>query len=323
MNVLVVGSSKIDLFFELENKSSVAVSDKNIALKLGDKIPVGVKKIALGGDGANISVGLKRLGIPTRFYTFLGNDFFSKEMEETIKKEEVDLIVRKNGDKSSLSLIFCLNSDRIIFTSHEVRDHKFLYEADKLPDFIYLTSVGDQWQDFYKQVLNFCKQYKIPLGFTPGSVQLKEKSGILFDVFKSSKIVFLNVDEAKKILDFQNIPHTEDIKDILGKMKLMGIETVSLTNGLEGSWAIDSSNKFYFIRSFGQKAPEITGAGDAYTSGFLSFYLQGLETKECMRRGALNAGSVVSKIGAQEGLLSKEEMERISSENKDFVAEEI
>lgn len=323
MNVLVVGSSKIDLFFELENKTSVAVSDKDISLKLGDKIPVGIKKIALGGDGANISVGLKRLGVSTRFYTFLGNDFFSKEMEETIKKEEIDLIVRKNGDKSSLSLVFCINSDRVIFTSHEIRDHEFLYEADKLPDFIYLTSVGEQWQDFYRQVLDFCKQYKIPLGFTPGSVQLEKNSEILTDVLKQSRIIFLNLDEAKKILDFQKIPHSDDIKDVLSKMKLIGGETVSLTNGLEGSWSIDSSNKTYFIKPFGEKAAEITGAGDAYTSGFLDSYLRGLETKECMKSGALNAGSVVSKIGAQEGLLSKEEMEKTLSENKNFGAEEL
>lgn len=323
MTVLVFGSSKIDLFFGIEDKNCFSLLDKNISLKLGDKIPVDIKKITLGGDGANISVGLERLGVNTVFYTFFGNDLFSKEMEEIIKAEKVNLIAQKIGEKSSLSLILNFDNDRIIFTNHEVRDHVFSYQENNLVNFIYLTSLGDNWENAYKQVLAFAREKNIPLVFTPGTKQLENNSETLNAVLRNSKIIFINLEEAKKILEFQNIQYKNDIKDILFQIKSLGAEIVSITNGLEGAYVAGGEDNFYLIGPFRKEALERTGAGDAYASSFFAHYLLGFEISECMRRGAFNANSVVLKIGAQEGLLSKEEIEKISSENKDFMAKEI
>jgi len=39
-------------------------------------------------------------------------------------------------------------------------------------------------------------------------------------------------------------------------------------------------------------------------------YLSGYPINECMRYGTFNASSVITKVGSQEGLLTKEEMEK-------------
>ena len=52
-----------------------------------------------------------------------------------------------------------------------------------------------------------------------------------------------------------------------------------------------------------------TGAGDAYTAGFLAAVLNGQLIEEAMRWGALDGASVIQKIGAEEGLLTKLELE--------------
>ena len=101
------------------------------------------------------------------------------------------------------------------------------------------------------------------MGFTPGSPQLKENSGILIDSLKNSKIVFINREEAEKILSFRNISYKDDIKDVLSKMKTLGMEVLSITDGLSGAYALDNNENFYFIKSFGEGAAERTGAGDA------------------------------------------------------------
>lgn len=323
MNVLVVGSSVIDLFLEIEDKSHIKTYQDSILLKLGDKIPIDMKKITLGGDGANVSVGLKRLSLDTTFFTFFGSDLFSKEVEETLRKEEVELIVEREGAKCSLSMIFNFDSDRIIFSHKEERPHDFYYNEKKLPDFVYLASIGERWEDAYSKVLDFTKKNNIPMGFTPGTPQLKENSDILIDSLKNSKTVFINREEAEKILSFQNISYKDDIKDVLSKMKTLGMEVLSITDGLGGAYALDNNGNFYFIKSFGEGATERTGAGDAYASGFLSSYLLGFDIPECMRTGCFNANSVVSKIGAQEGLLNIEQMEEISNKNPEFKAEKI
>lgn len=323
MNVLIIGSSVIDLFLDIKDKSHITGNDNNVSLKLGDKIPIDLKKIALGGDGANISVGLKRLSIDTTFFTFFGNDLFSKEMEETLKKEGVKLIAEREGERSSLSLIFNFNKDRIIFSHREQKDHNFYYNEETLPDFIYLSSIGEKWLDAYAKALDFTKKNNIPMGFTPGTPQLKQNSEILIACLKNSKIVFINRDEAEKILKFQKISYSNDIKDVLSKVKNLGMEVLSVTDGISGAYALDNNGNYYSIESFGEGAVERTGAGDAYTSGFLSHYLLGLDIPGCMRRGCFNAHSVVLKTGAQDGLLTRLEMEKLSEENKGFTAQEI
>jgi len=323
MKVLVVGSSKIDLFFEVIEKSHIKSSGNDVLLAAGDKIPIDIKRIALGGNGANISVGLKRLGHETTFFTYFGNDVFSKEMEDIIKKEGINLKAQNIGDKSSLSLILDLDKDRIIFSHHEPKAHPFTYDDPALPDFVYLISVGPSWEETYEEVLEFVKKNNIPLIFTPGSPQIDSASQVLKDVTDSAKIIFVNLDEAKKLLKLQGIQVQQNPKEILSKMKSLGAEVVSVTDGLNGAYAIDKNNETYFIKPFGQEAVERTGAGDAYASSFLAHYLLGLDVAECMKRGTFNANSVVSKVGAQEGLLNKEEMEKIAADNKDFKAEKI
>lgn len=323
MNVLVIGSSIIDLFLEVQDKSHITTVGENVSLKLGDKIPIDIKKIASGGDGANVSVGLQRLSINTVFYTFFGTDLFSREIQDKIKEEKIKLIAENSGEKTSLSLIFDFDSDRIIFSHREERVHNFNYKEESLPDFIYLASIGDKWENAYSSVLEFIKKNNIPFAFTPGTPQLRKPSENLFDVLKQAKIVFLNRDEAEKILKLKNISYSKDIKDVLFKFKNFGMELLSVTDGLKGAYFMGNTGKVYFIKPFGEKAIERTGAGDAYTSGFLAKYLMGADVTECMRWGPANANSVTQKTGAQEGLLTLDQMNEILKEHEDFKAEEI
>ena len=54
---------------------------------------------------------------------------------------------------------------------------------------------------------------------------------------------------------------------------------------------------------------EKTGAGDAYTAGFLAATLNNQPIEEAMHWGALDSASVIQKTGAEDGLLTKLELE--------------
>src|SRR3989344_6044593 len=100
MHVLVIGSSVIDLFLSLD---------------LGDKIPSQISRSAVGGNGANVSVGLTKLEIPTTFYTYLGNDFFSREIESGLSSQGVELDIERHPESSSpLHIILDFPDDRVI-----------------------------------------------------------------------------------------------------------------------------------------------------------------------------------------------------------------
>jgi len=52
-----------------------------------------------------------------------------------------------------------------------------------------------------------------------------------------------------------------------------------------------------------------TGAGDAFSSTVTAMLADGLTLPEALRRGPINSMSVVQYIGAQKGLLTREQIE--------------
>src|SRR3990172_5397092 len=124
MNMLVVGSSVIDLFLKAD-KDHYINNENKVTFTLGDKVP--------------------------------------EEIEKNLNKEGIDLLANTGEENSSLSLIFNFDSDRIIFSHHPIKQYIFEYNKETKPDFIYLTSIGKYWQECYGQVLEFAKQNNIPL----------------------------------------------------------------------------------------------------------------------------------------------------------------
>lgn len=300
MHVLVVGSSVIDLFLTLD-PLHFEINDKKVLLSLGDKVPSDIKKLALGGNGANASVGLTRLEIPTTFYTYLGGDVLSTEIQNKLTSEGVALKAQRDSGNTSISLIFDFETDRIIFTHHEKREHNFSFN-EKGFDYVYLHSIGEPWTDAYREVLEYVKSNNIPLAFSPGSHQIEEAGDAFMDALKSSKIYFSNREEAAKIVGAD--PKSE-IKDLLSKIKELGPQIVSITDGAEGAYAMDESNNTYYIKASPAKGVEKTGAGDAYASAFFAAILHGQNIAAAMSWGVLNAAGVMGQIGAQTGLLTK------------------
>lgn len=324
MNVLVVGSSVIDLFLKIDEKHT-EISNGKVTLLLGDKIPSEIKTLGLGGNGANISVALTRLEIPTSFYTYLGNDPLSREIEEGLTREGVELLAKRGNIKNApLHIILDLDSDRIILSHYEKADHDFDYELKGELDFIFLNSIADNWEKAYQKIINFSNENNIPLAFSPGSRQLDNLNDLVFGIIKKSKIFFSNKEEAIKILNIKNtIENMENIKNVLSGIKKLGPEVISITDGSNGAYAIDRNGNCFFIKALPCESSEKTGAGDAYAGAFFSSILLGNDVPTAMFWGALNANAVMQKVGAQNGLLTKKQLDKELESNNNLIAEPI
>src|SRR3989344_3079240 len=114
MHVLIVGTSVVDLFLDIDH-DHVKIEDRKVTFTLGDKVPSSIKKSALGGNGANVSAGLTRLEIPVTFYTYLGNDFFSREIQTGFSNEGVEIEAEKKKNTTPPLPIFWVPPPKVGF----------------------------------------------------------------------------------------------------------------------------------------------------------------------------------------------------------------
>jgi len=320
-DVLCVGNATIDVFVILKNlqKFSYDKFSNQISFPLGEKIPLEEYKITLGGNACNISVGLSRLGLRTSLAAEVGSDEFSEKIISTLKKEGVDLSLIKQGQRQTpyFNIILSYGGDRTILDERTPSEQD-IEVGEAKPKYFYLTGLNGDWKKVYENV--FSERTNCLFAFNPGTRQLTDNFGDILKFLPKIEILFVNLGEAQEIAQDQN----PDIKVILKKLKNLGIKIAAVTDGINGSYAIDKDGGMFQIGAVSSERPiERTGAGDSYATGFLWAILNGHPVKEAMRYAALNADCVIKKIGAQDGLLTKNEIEQKSKENSSLTAVKI
>ena len=100
---------------------------------------------------------------------------------------------------------------------------------------------------------------------------------------------------------------------LVKKIKELGIEIVVITDGVRGAWGFDG-NQILHVDALVKKAVDTTGAGDAFTGGFLAAHLKDKSLEEALKWGIINSSNSVTEYGGQKGLLNQEEIEKLLSQ---------
>ena len=322
-DVISVGDTQYDVFLELEEETKVIrdqQEDKDyLGVVFAEKIPVkSYTAVPAVGNSANVAIGASRLGLKTAFYTVLGDDRVGKEELEIFKKEKVstDYIAWDKKRGSNFSAVLNYKGERTILVFHEPRDYNLPRLAPAR--FVYYSSLAPGHEKLHTQIPAYIKESGAQLVFNPGSHQLKEGLLVLQPILAVTSVFLVNKEEAQELL------HTteQDVEILLELLRKQGPKIVVITNDGHGSYCFDGTNT-YFLDIFRVPVKEMTGAGDAYSTGFVSALAYGKDVKEAMRWGAMNGASVIQKIGAREGLLRKDEMEKFLKDNPTFQAKQI
>jgi ribokinase len=314
--MLSIGDAVLDTFlsFDQTNKKiRLDGSTKELRIAFGEKIDVDSYVSSLGGNGANVAVGLARLGIKTALFAETGDDEFSLKIINALEKEGLDrkYITQARNETASISIAINYEGDRTMFVQHVRRDHRFEF-AGVRAEFVYLTALGHAWKDAYLNALDYCVQNGSKLAFNPGSLQLREGGEILQKVLRSAEHVFLNKEEAERIVfgsEKPGLTGRDYIRSLSEKVRALGPRNAVITDGGNGSYAQDSNGSFYVEKPVATKVVERTGAGDGYTAGFLGAIIHNQDIPTAMSWGSINAASVVRMVGAQAGLLKKSDLE--------------
>jgi len=280
-----------------------------LCIKFGEKIIVDKAEILTGGDAANVAVGTSRLGLNTSIVAEIGKDEFAQKIINTLKNENVNIenVCESEGQQSSFSTIINYKGERTIFSEHVKREHNFNFDNISTK-WVYLTSLGENWLNAYDKTANFVKETKCNLAFNPGTLQLENKENIK-NILLIVSLLLVNKEEAEEILGF---PHGQkNIEELIIGLQKLGPKITVITDGKNGSFAATSEGTMLNEKIVKTEVIERTGAGDAYSSGFISALIFNRPIAEAMSWGTKNSASVIAKIGAQAGLLRKADFEKI------------
>jgi sugar/nucleoside kinase (ribokinase family) len=255
------------------------------------------------------------LGIKATLCSETGDDEFSIKIRNALATERIErLFVHQIHGASNFAVVINFKGDRTVFVQDVEREHDFQL-TDVTCDMVYLTSLGRKWQEPYRKIVNFVKEQDATLAFNPGSRQIHEGRETIEYVIKHTSILFVNKEEGEHLLYGKTVKESsndkEYIKELLTKLRELGPKTVVMTNGQHGSYALDEAQGFHFQAMYPGDPIERTGAGDAYASGFLAAAAHGECLPNSMLWGSVNSASVVGHIGAQAGLLGKDEMQEL------------
>jgi sugar/nucleoside kinase (ribokinase family) len=316
LDILCVGDSKIDIFLQIPESNphfGLNEAKNKLFVSFGEKIYIERYVMDIGGNATNAAVGTARLGLNVGLCAEIGEDELSQKILNKLKKENIntDLLLQTNED-TSISVGLNYQGERTLFTEHVKRDHNFNFGNEKTK-FVYLTSLGNLWEETYEKTLSFIKQSDIKLAFNPGSIQLEKRGKVIMDIIERTDYLFVNKEEAEEILYGKELNlakvNENQIKKLLYGLRGLGAKNVVITDGENGSYVESEKNETYHLGIIKAEVIEKTGAGDAFSAGFLAAITHDLSIPKAMKWGTINSANVIGKIGAQEGLLTKSELE--------------
>jgi len=316
-DVLSVGDVVTDAFIRLAKEQAQIVKDNRggswLAMPFATKIPFeSVEVVRAVGNAANAATAFGRLGLKTGFITNVGNDPEGREIINTLHKNKVDSrFVRINpGKKSNYHYVLWYQEERTILIKHEEYDYDWpRLRIKDVPRWVYLSSVSQNALEYQDEMTDWLEDNKeVQLAFQPGTFQMKAGAHRLRRLYKRTKVLLLNREEAVTVGGGKH----EDINDLFDKLHALGPEVVVITDGPRGAYASDGLQRLSMPPYPDLKPPfERTGAGDAFSSTFVAALAKGLSIKDALRWAPINSMNVVQKVGASAGLLSEAELLRL------------
>lgn len=285
-DLISIGSITKDIFL-LTDRGKVFKTPKDklapewLGFELGEKICVSEIIENIGGVAANLSIGTKKFGLKS---TPIG----------PVKAAASIIIVDKK------------TGERVIFYKKSSGNINLKKLKKMKTKWLSVSSLTGNWNRQTDIILNYIEREKAKLIVAPSTSMIQEGFKNLKKLLAQAEIIFLNKNEAIEIISklknkFKNNNYLP--KYLLKYLHNLGPEIVCLTDGKRGAYC-SKNQKIYYSPIKKVKTVDVTGAGDAFASGFLGFYLKGASIEKSLAMGIKNSANVVRFIGTTKGLLA-------------------
>lgn len=311
-DVLCFGSAVLDVLLKSDDfkvmKSHEVEGGVAICEVWGGKTEVDEMVMSAGGGAINSSISLGLKGLKAAPVCKFSKDLAGGVLLEVLSKYKISkemMIVDSEGKTGTSVVLISKDGGRSIMTyrgsASEISSIEVNWQIAGFSKWFYISSMGGNW-NLIEDVINFAKGKNIKVFFNPGRKELALKEKMKW-AFERCEIIMMNKSEFCGLFDL----NFSENKEIEQKALSVVRNKLLITNGKEGS-VLFCDDKKYEADAFLTKSVDDTGAGDAFGSGLLYALISGFDWVKALKLAAANAASVVTKIGAIEGLLDEKSL---------------
>jgi sugar/nucleoside kinase (ribokinase family) len=314
IDLLSIGSALEDIFVRSDRVTIVdnydAETGQVLMLPLGAKLEAQLIQHEIGGGGANTSVFFSRLGIRTGLIARLGKDRAAAVIAEALDNEGVvtDYLIADAEHSSGKSvLIMAPNGNRTVLAQ---RGAGGLFQPEEIREdvvsqakWIYLSSIGGDRQTLLK-IFALSHIHQVKIAWNPGMKELELGAHVLVPMLQQTAVLILNREEAAFLT---KLPHQSSEALLNRLISMLGTGIVVITDGARGAVAYDG-RQIETLPGHAVSVVDATGAGDAFGSGFVAAHYLGSGMDQALSFALHNAESVIGQVGAQAGLLRREDL---------------
>ena len=270
-------------------------------------------KLSLGGGGsaANVAVGASRLGVKSGFIGSIGFDTFGRVLLEELEHEGVDVAHVKvdTSTSSGLTVIAINNKGQVIMFGYTGASDK-LFPSDLNKEYIsssehvHITGLSF---DTALAAAKIAKKANVTVSFDPGRLMSKMGLKRLLPLLHYVDQILLNQEEA------QELTGVIELEKATKAIITSGPKMVIIKRGPDGVFAMNHSKSFS-VPAYPVKVVDTTGAGDAFSAGFITAQLEGKSLEDSVEFANATANLKITRIGAR-ALPNRKAVERFLKEH--------
>ncbi len=314
---VAIGDTVVDDFIRLKDAEVHCNIDNSacmISMRFGDKIPFEANYVVYGvGNSANAAVAAARLGLKTAFISNVGADENGGKILSHFKDEGVDasFVTSHPGIPTNYHYVLWFGVDRTILVKHQSYPYAFPKDLPE-PKTIYLSSIGEGTEKYHEELADYLEAHpNVFLTFQPGTFQMKMGTEKLKRIYARTNLFVVNREEASRILGLKDA--NANVEMMARAISALGPKVILITEDVHGIHAFENGNMTHLPMYPDPKPPlQRTGAGDAFASTTSAYLTLGYSLQDAMKRGTINSAYVVQGIGAQAGLLTKDQIEKLA-----------
>ncbi|MHA1376764.1 MAG: carbohydrate kinase family protein [Candidatus Helarchaeota archaeon] len=291
-DITAIGAALIDLVAVVERFPDI-----------DDEVFVPKLEMKSGGSAANFAVACAKLGLNSCFIGKIGRDVFGQKLIQDFKDENVNIegVVYSKDIGTGVCYAAISGADRKLYAfsgaANALSPIDIKDEIIKSSKIVHLASLKNIAPLI--RAAEIAKDGPTKISLNPGALIADQGLRKIENLLSLTNIYISPQDELMKIMGNNSLD--ESLKDLFN----LGPTIAGITLGSKGSLIVDKNNKIE-VPPYNVKAIDTTGAGDAFSAGFITGLLEGRSLESCGKMGNATAALKIQHLGAREGLPSRE-----------------